>query len=138
MTLQCAVRLDWCGEGLRFSGGSTDPITPIIELDGESKTAPSPMHALLLACAGCAGADVVTILQKMKVDLAVVSIDVTGSRREEHPKRYTNVHYKFRFSGEGLERSKAERAVELSLEKYCSVALSLAKDITIDYEIEFV
>ncbi len=138
MALFCSVKLDWCGDGLRFSGGSTEPVTPKIELDAKSTTGPSPMHALLLACAGCAGADVVSILEKMKVKLTEASIEITGDRREDHPKRYIGLRYKFRLSGEGLDRSKADRAISLSLEKYCSVALSLDKDISIDYEIELV
>lgn len=133
-----SVELSWSGEGLLFSGGGTNPDTPSIDLDGASAAAPSPMHALLLACAGCAGADVVSILRKMKVDLKSVSVEVKGERRAEHPKRYTDIQYTFRFSGEGLDRSKAERAVNLSLDKYCSVAQSLASDITIGHEIELV
>jgi putative redox protein len=94
------------------------------------------MDALLLACAGCAGADVVSILKKMKVGLETVSIDVVGERRSDHPKRYVAIKYVFRFAGQGLEHSKAERAVSLSLDKYCSVLHSLSPDIQVDHEIE--
>ena len=94
------------------------------------------MDALLLACAGCAGADVVSILKKMKVGLETVSIDISGERRSDHPKRYTSVKYLFRFGGDGIELSKAERAVTLSLDKYCSVLHSLNPDIRVDHEIE--
>ena len=94
------------------------------------------MDTLLLACAGCAGADVVSILKKMKVGLETASIEVTGERRTDHPKRYAGVKYVFRFGGDGIEHSKAERAVTLSLEKYCSVLLSLNPDIKVDHEIE--
>jgi putative redox protein len=94
------------------------------------------MEGLLLAAAGCAGADIVVILKKMKVALETVSIDLVGERRPEHPKRYTSLKYVFRLAGEGLERSKAERAVRLSLNKYCSVVHSLNPDISVDHEIE--
>ena len=94
------------------------------------------MDALLLACAGCAGADLVVILKKMKVALESVSVELTGDRRAEHPKRYTDLKYVFRLAGEGLDRRKAERAVNLSLEKYCSVLHSLHPDIQLDHEIE--
>ena len=130
------VRLDWVGEGLRFEGGGVEPGAPSIILDPETKLGPSPMDALLLAGAGCAGADVVSILKKMKVVLDSCSVEVAGERHSEHPKRYTSLKYVFRFAGEGLERSKAERAVRLSIEKYCSVLHSLKPDITVDYEIE--
>lgn len=131
-----AVRLDWIGVGLRFSGGGTDPETPAVELDGDGATGPSPMIALLLAAAGCCGADVVAILAKMKVRLDTCVVDVSGIRREGHPKRYASLKFVFRLSGDGLDRAKAERAVGLSLKKYCSVVHSLAPDITIAHEIE--
>jgi len=130
-----AVRLDWTGTALRFMGGGTEPDTPTVEIDGDNETAPGPMLQLLLAAAGCAGADVVAILQKMRVGLEQLSIDVTGVRRDEHPKRYTHVKFTFRISGRGLDEGKAERAVALSLQKYCSVVHSLAPDIVVEREI---
>lgn len=131
-----AVKLDWTGERLRFTGAGMDPETPEILLDGDNKAGPSPMLALLLAVASCAGADVVVMLKKMRVALEALSIEVHGTRRDEHPRRYTDIRYRFRIAGEGLDQSKAERAVELSLEKYCSVVHSLAPDISVGYEIE--
>lgn len=131
-----AVRLTWSGERLRFAGRGTDPASPEIVLDGDNEAGPSPMLALLLAAAGCTGADVVVMLKKMRVDLRSLNIDVLGTRRDEHPKRYTDITYRVSLDGEGLDRAKAERAVELSLEKYCSVVHSLAPDISVKYEIE--
>lgn len=130
------VKLSWSGERLRFNGHGTDPETPEIVLDGDNEAGPSPMLALLLAAAGCTGADVVVMLKKMRVDLRSLSIDVVGTRRDEHPKRYTDIKYVVRMEGDGLDQSKAERAVALSLEKYCSVVHSLAPDISVGYEIE--
>jgi putative redox protein len=109
---------------------------PAITLDPGKEEGPSPMDTLLLAAAGCTGADVVAILKKMKVELDEASVELAGERREEHPKRYVSLKYVFRFAGQGLERSKAERAVSLSLEKYCGVLHSLNPDIDVDHEIE--
>ncbi|GIW52702.1 MAG: hypothetical protein KatS3mg081_2057 [Gemmatimonadales bacterium] len=130
-----AVRLEWTGDGLRFRGGGIEPSTPAVEIDGDSQSGPSPMLALLLAAAGCSGADVVSILKKMRVELRRVEIEVSGRRREEAPRRYVSLHYRYLLSGSGLDRDKAERAVKLSLEKYCSVVHSLAPDIELSYEI---
>ena len=130
------IMLKWKGEGLLFEGFGGAPDTPPITLDGEVREGPTPMDALLIACAGCAGADVVSILKKMKVTLENVSVEITGDRRPEHPKRYTALKYLFRIAGEGLDASKAERAVDLSLEKYCSVLHSLNPDIQLEHEIE--
>lgn len=132
------VRLDWTGEGLRFAARGTQPDTPAIEIDGDAATGPSPMVALLMACGGCSGADVVEILSKMRVRLARLSVEVDGTRREEFPKRYVAIRYIYRLTGDGLDRAKAERAVTLSLDKYCSVIHSLAPDIEVDYAVELV
>jgi putative redox protein len=133
-----AVELVWSGEGLRFTGGGTEPVTPAVEIDGDGESGPSPMIALLLAAAGCSGADVVVILKKMRVQLREVAIAVEGMRRDEEPRRYVSLRFRFRLAGEGLDSAKAERAVSLSLEKYCSVVSSLAPDISIDYDIDLV
>jgi len=130
------VMLRWKGEGLLFEGFGGAPDTPSIMLDGEVREGPTPMDALLIACAGCAGVDVVSILKKMKVTLENVSVEITGDRRSEHPKRYTALKYLFRFAGEGMDASKVERAVNLSLDKYCSVLHSLNPDIQLEHEIE--
>jgi len=96
------------------------------------------MLVLLMAAGGCTGADVVAILEKMKVGLESLSIDVVGKRRDEHPKCYEAVKFSFRISGRELKMAKAERAVQLSLEKYCSVIHSLAPHIDVEHEIELV
>lgn len=129
------VQLDWTGEGLRFRGAGSDPVTPPIEVDGDNASAPGPMLQLLLAAAACSASDVVLILDKMRQPLTGLSVGVTGTRRDDDPKRYTEIRFAFRARGEGLERPKVERAVGLSLDKYCSVVHSLAPDIQIDSEV---
>jgi putative redox protein len=91
------------------------------------------MLTLLLAAASCSGSDVVVVLQKMRVQLRQLRIEVTGVRREQEPRRYTAIHFDYHLAGEGLDRTKATRAIDLSLEKYCSVVHSLAPDIAITY-----
>lgn len=130
------VRLDWAGEGVRFSGGGVHPETPEVVVDGSGSAGPSPVLALLLACAACSGSDVVVILEKMRVRLSSLSIELTGTRRDEEPRRYVALRFRYRLAGEGLDRAKAHRAVSLSLEKYCSVVHSLAPDIDVGYDIE--
>lgn len=93
------------------------------------------MVTLLLAAAGCAGADVVSILDKMRAGLASLRIEVTGTRREDIPKRYIALHLVFHLAGRDLDEIRARRAIDLSLEKYCSVVHSLAPDIPITYDV---
>jgi putative redox protein len=118
-------------QDLRFLG--TAPGTPAITIDGDNVVGPGPMLALLLAAAACSGSDVVLILQKMREKLRDLRIDVAGIRREEEPRRYVAIHLDYRVGGEGLDPSKVRRAIDLSLEKYCSVIHSLAPDIAITY-----
>ncbi|MEO8090429.1 MAG: OsmC family protein [Gemmatimonadales bacterium] len=124
------VVLTWQKE-LQFSGG--EPGRPSTIIDGDNVAGPGPMLTLLLAAASCSGSDVVVILQKMRVQLRELRIDVTGVRREQEPRRYVSIHFDYHLAGEGLDQAKATRAIDLSLEKYCSVVHSLAPDIAITY-----
>lgn len=123
---------------MRFEGGGTEPASPPIVIDGDGADGPSPMLTLLLAAAGCTGSDVVSILQKMRVELETLTIDVTGTRRDEEPRRYIALKFHFTIGGTGLDAGKAERAVSLSLDKYCSVVHSMNPDIAVEHAIELV
>lgn len=124
------ISLAW-KEELRFVGG--EPEGPTTSIDGDNVTAPGPMLTLLLAAASCSGSDVVVILEKMRVRLRELRIDVEGVRRDEEPRRYVAIHFAYHLAGEGLDESKARRAIDLSLQKYCSVIHSLAPDIRITH-----
>lgn len=124
--------LDWT-DGLSFTGGGVDG--PTIVLDGDGKVGPSPMVALLLAVAGCSGADVVSILEKKRVQLHSCRIEAIGRRAADHPRRYVELKLRFHLAGEGLTMVHAERAVELSVTKYCSVLKSLDPAIAVEHEI---
>jgi putative redox protein len=126
------IAVEWEG-GLRFRGGA--PGKPQALIDGDGKEAPGPMLMLLLACASCAGADVVSLLEKMQVKLRKYLTGVSGSRAPEHPKRYTSIHFTFTLAGDGLDEPKARRAIDLSLTKYCSVVKSLAPDVAVSYDL---
>jgi putative redox protein len=124
------IALAW-ERGLVFHGGA--PGGPEIVIDGDNTAGPGPMLSLLLAAAACSGSDVVVILEKMRVVLRQLRIEVSGVRREQEPRRYTSLHFDYHLTGDGLDETRARRAIDLSLEKYCSVVASLAPDITITY-----
>jgi putative redox protein len=124
------VSLSW-REGLVFRGG--EPGGPETTIDGDNATAPGPMLTLLLAAAACTGADVASILAKMRVTLRELRIDASGVRREEEPRRYTSLHLEYHLRGDGLDEAKARRAIDLSITKYCSVVHSLAPDIRVSH-----
>ena len=126
------IVLDWEGD-LRFRGGLPGSHTVVV--DGDSASGIGPMAMLLTALAGCTGADMIHILERMRVPVERCRIVVHGTRREEDPRRYIAIHLAFEVSGAGMDEDKARRAAALSLEKYCSVAHSLAPDIAMTHEV---
>src|SRR5205085_9921289 len=95
----------------------------------------SPMEMLLEALGGCTSIDVVAILSKMRQPLDRFEINLSGARRETDPKAYETIEIVFNLWGEGLDKERVSRSVELSLDKYCSVLHSLSKDIKLTTKI---
>ena len=126
------VTVRWT-EQLRFEGGPAG--RPPVLVDGDSTVATSPAELLLVSAATCAMADVVLILEKQRVRLRALDVAVRGTRRETEPRRYLAVHFVWTVAGEGADEAKARRAIDLSVEKYCSVLASLAPDIAISYDV---
>ncbi|HEX3927618.1 MAG TPA: OsmC family protein [Gemmatimonadales bacterium] len=124
--------LEWQGDFRFLAGG---PSGPQVLIDGNSVEGPSPVVTLLLAAGACSGSDVVDILRKGKMEPSRFTLEVSGRRREDYPKRYTEIRMVFRVAGEGITEAKVRRAVDLSIEKYCSVVLSLNPDIPVTTEI---
>jgi putative redox protein len=111
-------------------------VGPGVIIDGGSETGPGPMDSLLLALAGCMAVDVQVILERSRVPMTGLEVEVEGERAETHPRRYTRVRLIYRVEGPQAEhQAKLERAVALSREKFCSVLHSLRPDIETEIEI---
>lgn len=132
MAREVNVSVRW-RDGLVLAGGPAG--RPAVVMDGNSKEAASPVELLLAAAAACTGTDIVGILEKSRVQLRTLEIAARGTRREEHPRRFTAIHFDITVSGEGADESNVRRAIDLSIEKYCSVLASLAPDIAVDYTV---
>jgi putative redox protein len=96
----------------------------------------SPMQMLLLGLGGCTMADVVSILQKQRQPLESFEIVVEGERSEEYPMPWTKMHLHYIFTGAGLDPNKVERAIDLSIEKYCGVHATLSGVAKISHDFE--
>lgn len=96
-----------------------------------------PMELVLQALGGCSGVDVLLILKKMRAEILDFSINIEAERAETHPRVFTKVHLEYVFKGEKLRDKDLERAIALSMERYCSVAAMLMKtaEITTSYKI---
>ena len=106
--------------------------------DGGHELAFRPMQLLLAAFGGCSAIDLIGILRKQREPLQDVKITVTGEREKGVvPSLYTEVHAHFRLFGD-INNEKAERAVQLSVDKYCSVANTLEKTAKVTHSFEII
>lgn len=124
------------GEDL-FVGLSPSGHAQTIETDTTRNAAASPMELLLLALGGCTGVDVISILKKKRQHVTDYRIEVSGERRDDHPRAYTRLFVKHIVRGHGVSEQAVAGAIELSDTKYCSVAATLggAAEIISSYEI---
>ncbi len=128
--------IKWDGE-FTFSG-----VTPsghemkmdVAEEFGGSNTGARPTELLLNAVAGCTGIDIISILKKMRLEPDSFEMVVNGRRADDHPKRFTTVHIHYAINGD-LPEDKVVRAIQLSMDKYCSVSHSLNAEILASYSL---
>lgn len=107
-------------------------------IDGLSDVAMSPMQVLLSSVGACTVVDILLILEKQKEPLEDIDVKLNGERPDEGMvKPFQAIHIHYTLKGD-LNDKKVSRAISLSVEKYCSVATSLDKDIKITYSHEIV
>lgn len=105
---------------------------------GGHNQAMRPMQLLLAAVGTCSVFDMLLILKKQRQEVKDVKITVTGERAKEvTPQPFTDIDMKFTFFGD-LDATKVQRAVELGVEKYCSVAATFNKDVKITHSFEII
>ena len=108
-----------------------------LDVKGERSDAASPLELLLVALGGCTGADVIDILRKKREHVTEYRIEVQAERREEHPKSFRKIEVRHILYGRGLSEKSVAHAIQLSDQKYCSVAATLrpTAEIVTSYEI---
>lgn len=126
-------RVKWV-EGMQFIGSIEDGGCSIVLGEGGI----SPMKLLLLSVAGCTAYDVMMILKKMREPIEGLEVEISGERREEHPRVYTKVNIHYRIYGD-VKEEKARRAIELSQDKYCSASAHIKMSgAEVTYSLEIV
>lgn len=128
------ANVKWTG-GEEFT--STTPSGHTVKFDGDRKhnAAPSPMEMLLSALGACSLVDVVLILGKKRQLFTSLEVDVTGERAETTPRVWTQIEMVYRLAGD-LDDKAVRDSIELSQNKYCSVAAMLGKTAKITYRCE--
>ena len=118
-------------------GTTTNGHVQTIDVKGERKSAPTPVEMLLVSVAACTAADVVSILEKKRQVVTDYRVEITGDRREEHPRAFTRFHIHHIVYGHDVSEQAVKQAIELSDTKYCSVAATVrpTAKITTSFEI---
>ena len=96
-----------------------------------------PKSLMLSALAGCSGLDVVSLLKKMRAEVDDFTIDIEANLTDEHPKFYDKVKVIYNFHGTDFKKDKIEKAVKLSVERYCGVMEMFRKFAEITTEIRY-
>lgn len=118
-------------------GGNVVDIDGSPSIGGEDKGA-RPMQLLLMGLGGCSSMDVLSILNKQKIVLDDYEVNISAKRDEDNvPSLFTDIHVEFVLKGD-VDPKKAERAVKLSMEKYCSVTKIMEKTATITHSIKII
>lgn len=109
-----------------------------LEKHGGDNYGPRPKPLLLTAIGGCTGMEIISILEKMRLAIEQLEIDVDGEVTEGQPKMYKAVHIVFKVKGISQDKLKIERAITLAVEKYCGVVAMVKQFAKVYFEIKFV
>ena len=133
---QGSVQLTWTG-GQQYVGTDSGQHSIVISShDKHNHTGMRPSELLLLALASCSAYDVVSILQKKRLDLRALAVEVTSKQEADPPWTFRSIHLLFRIQGPGLTKKDVDQAIDLSLTKYCSVAATISGEAEITFSTE--
>lgn len=130
------ANVKWIGDEL-FMGTSESGHTIVLDANGGT-LAPSPLENILISLGACSSVDVVSILEKTRQQVTGCRVDIEAKRVDSVPKLFSDIHLHFVITGENVAAKHVERAVSLSADKYCSVALMLNKSVNITHDFEII
>ncbi len=133
------VRVKWAGERTFIGEAGSGHKIVFGAANGDSpKPGPSPMELMLLGTGGCSAYDVVSILEKGREPVEDVQVEISAERAEADPKVFVKMHLHFIVKGRGINPAKVERAISLSVDKYCSASAMMAKSAVLTHDFEVV
>ena len=109
-----------------------------LDTDSQRSIAPSPVELLLVALGSCTATDVASILAKKRQQVTSYTVEVSGQRRDEYPRKYTSMKVHHILTGRSISREAVAHAIELSDTKYCSVAATLRPTVEIQTSFEII
>ena len=128
------AEVKWVG-GELFMGTSESGHTIVLDANAGA-LAPSPLENVLISLGACSSVDVVSILEKARQDISGCKVEISATRVDSVPKLFSDIHLHFVIEGNSVSEKHVERAVNLSADKYCSVALMLNKSVNISHDFE--
>ena len=123
---------------MRFLGQTSSNNAVVMNARPGEKSAASPMEMVLMGVGGCSSVDVISILKKTRQDITDCVVEIQAERADAVPAVYSKIHLHFIVTGKDVKESQVKRAVDLSADKYCSVAIMLGRggvEITHSYEV---
>ena len=126
--------IKWLGDEKFLGTGASGHLVPF-DSDRDSNKAPGPMEMVLLALGACTATDMVTILEKKRQKVQSLEVVCSGERAAEPPRVWTQLEVVFHLRG-AVEEAAVKRAMDLTAEKYCSVAAMLRKTAEISWRYE--
>jgi putative redox protein len=132
-------RVSWVSDKT-FTGQTKDGHSIVIGTATEAsvKPGPSAMELVLMGAGSCSAWDVVEILRKGRQQIDDVIVELDAERAEDPPKVFTRIHLHFIVKGRNISEDRVKRAIELSVEKYCSATAMLEKTATVTHDFEVV
>lgn len=128
------VTIDWVND-LNFIGKNSKRQKVMFGGEGDYT---SPMENLLMSVGACASIDVVMILKKARQEITGCHCEIDSDRADEPPRRFTGLKMKFVVRGKDLSAKQVKKAVDLSVEKYCSVMHSLDPNMPVETSYQIV
>lgn len=105
---------------------------------GGNNTGSKPSELLLMAFGGCSGMDIISILKKKKQDVTNFEINVNGETPDKHPRYFSDIHIEYVVTGRDISEEAVQRAIELSLGKYCMVGITIGKAAKIKHSYKII
>lgn len=131
------VKTNWIG-GLALEAQIEDHKVVMdakVEVGGENRGA-SPKKLMLSALTGCTGMDVLSLLKKMRQEVTFFNVEAEATLTEEHPIHYGDIVLSYTIEGTGLDQAKVNKAINLSMERYCGISYMLGKAANITYRLK--
>jgi putative redox protein len=130
------AEVKWVGDEL-FMGTSESGHSLVLDANAGA-LAPSPLENVLISLGGCSSVDVVSILEKTRQKITGCKVEISATRVDSVPKLFSDIHLHFVITGVDVEEKHVKKAIDLSADKYCSVALMLNKSVNITHDFKII